>query len=82
MGVADMPDSGNDQGQLAIHYCENTDKYRLDTKGTIWTALHYAESAISTRPEGIFNNLSKVYPSVIHGNGRTNLHHVVDHLGL
>jgi hypothetical protein len=47
-----MPDQGKDQGQMAIYFCENSDSMKLDTQGTIWTALHLSEAALKINDGG------------------------------
>jgi hypothetical protein len=85
LGATKGQTRGNDQGQLAIYFCENWTRdgcLALDTKGDIWTSLHFAEHVLELKNGMIRNKLSNTYPSIIHGNGGVNLDSIIEYLNL
>ena len=81
MRAPDRAEKGNDQDMLMRYVVENPQQVRLDTRGEIWTNLHFAEEAIEFRDERIYNRLSGVFPGIIHANGKVSLDHVLGWLG-
>jgi hypothetical protein len=85
LGAKAASDKGNDQGQLAAYFCENCSQQgfmRLDTKGSIWTSLHFAEDVLEFKHGVIRNSLSDTYPSIIHGNGGVDMRQIIEFLNL
>lgn len=85
LGAKNGSEKGNDQGQLAAYFCENWSRpgfLRLDSTGSIWTSLHFAEYVLEFRHGMIRNTLTDTYPSIIHGNGAVDMHRIIEHLNL